>query len=133
MFPIICKIEPFSIYIYGIIVTAIAAIGMVVLLIMSHKEGYKREEIIPVLFWVLALSVMAMVPMFIPVTVHAYGLLMAIAVLVCTSLLMNDARASRIKPEIIYDLVFWAMVGGIIGARAFYVFLNYPFFAANPF
>lgn len=132
MFPTICKIEPFSIYTYAIIVTAIAAIGMVMLLAMSHKDGFKRQQVASVLFWVLALSILAMVPMFLPVTIHSYGLLLAIAVLTGTFLLVRDAGASNIKPEVIYDLVFWAMVGGIIGARAFYVILNYPFFAANP-
>ena len=133
MFPIICKIVPFSIYTYAIIVTAIAAIGMVMLLAMPHKDGFKRQQIAAVLFWVLALSILAMIPMFMPVTIHAYGLLLAIAVLTSTFLLVHDARASNIKPEVIYDLVFWAMVGGIIGARAFYVLLNYPFYAANPY
>jgi phosphatidylglycerol:prolipoprotein diacylglycerol transferase len=132
MFPIILKIEPYSIYIYGIIVTAIAVIGMAILLTLSRKDGFKRERVALVLFWVLALSIMAMVPMFIPVTIYAYGLLLAMAVLIGTFMLVNDARASNIKPGVIYDLVFWAVVGGIIGARAFYVFLNLQFFASNP-
>jgi len=85
-----------------------------------------------VLFWVLVLAILAMIPLLTTITIHSYGLMLALAVLICSFLLVGDAHKSKIKPEIIFDLAFWAIVGGITGGRLFYVVLNYPFFVANP-
>jgi phosphatidylglycerol:prolipoprotein diacylglycerol transferase len=67
-----------------------------------------------------------------PFPVYAYGLALALAVLVCTSLLSRDAQKVGIAQEVIVDLVFWCVVGGILGARLFYIFLNLPFFVEAP-
>jgi len=67
-----------------------------------------------------------------PVTVYSYGLMMAIAVVVCSFLMSRDAVKNNIPGEVIYDLVFFTVVGGILGARLFYVVLNLPVFLENP-
>ena len=67
-----------------------------------------------------------------PFTVYSYGVMMAIAVLVCSTLLSKDAKRLKIKPEIIFDLVFWVVLFGILGARVFYVLLNLEYFRQNP-
>jgi phosphatidylglycerol:prolipoprotein diacylglycerol transferase len=46
--------------------------------------------------------------------------------------LARDAHRSNINPDLIFDLVFWAVISGIAGARAFYIVLNYPFFMKHP-
>lgn len=68
-----------------------------------------------------------------PLTVYSYGVMMALAVIVCALLLSKDALGLKIKPEIIFDLVFWVILAGILGARIFYVFLNLDYFWRNPF
>jgi phosphatidylglycerol:prolipoprotein diacylglycerol transferase len=67
-----------------------------------------------------------------PLKIYSYGLALALAVLVCTSLLSRDAEKSGIKRDVIMDLAFWCVVGGILGARLFYIFLNLSFFIENP-
>ncbi|MBI5149878.1 MAG: prolipoprotein diacylglyceryl transferase [Candidatus Omnitrophica bacterium] len=67
-----------------------------------------------------------------PVTVYSYGLMLAVAVLVCSFLASREARATGIAPETIYDLAFWLVISGIIGARLFFIFLNFSFFWENP-
>lgn len=68
-----------------------------------------------------------------PLAVYSYGLLLAIAVLICSFLLKRDAAdVLSIKSEVVYDFVFWAVVGGLIGARLFYILLNWPVFLADP-
>ncbi|HLD69700.1 MAG TPA: prolipoprotein diacylglyceryl transferase [Candidatus Omnitrophota bacterium] len=67
-----------------------------------------------------------------PLTVYSYGVMMALAVVLCTLLLSRDARRLNIKSEIIFDLVFWVVCSGILGARIFYVFLNLDYFSGNP-
>ena len=63
-----------------------------------------------------------------PLTVYSYGLMLAIAVLVCTFFLMRDAEEFGIQKDWIIDLVFWTIVGGLFGARLFYVILNWGYF-----
>src|SRR6185295_7207291 len=66
-----------------------------------------------------------------PLTIYSYGLMVAIAAIVCSLLLARDAKKYNIAPEIIFDLVFWVVFGGIIGARIFYVILNLDYFIHN--
>jgi len=66
-------------------------------------------------------------------TIYSYGLMLAIAVLICSILLARDLEKQLgLKRDIVYDMVFWIMLAGIAGARLFYVFLNLPFFIENP-
>ncbi|MDE1920963.1 MAG: prolipoprotein diacylglyceryl transferase [Candidatus Omnitrophica bacterium] len=67
-----------------------------------------------------------------PITIYSYGVMLATAVLVCTYLLSLDAKRSNISQDTAYDLVFWCLVGGFIGARIFYIFLEWPYYSANP-
>lgn len=66
-----------------------------------------------------------------PITIYSYGVMLAMAVLVCTYLLSLDAKAYNISQETAYDLVFWCMLWGIIGARIFYVFIEWSYFSSN--
>ncbi len=67
-----------------------------------------------------------------PFTLYSFGLMLALAVVVCSLFLSRDAKAFGISQEIIFDLVFWVILGGIIGARIFFILLNFSDFAANP-
>lgn len=67
-----------------------------------------------------------------PLTVYSFGLMLAIAVLVCSILLARDAKAVNIAPDVIYDFSLWMIVAGIIGSRVFFIFLNLPDFVADP-
>ncbi len=67
-----------------------------------------------------------------PLTVYSYGVMLALAVVICALLLSRDAKAMGITAEEIYDLVFWVVLVGIIGARIFFIFLNLAYFSENP-
>ncbi len=56
----------------------------------------------------------------------------AIAVFACFFLLSRQAKKQGLNPETVVDFVFWSLVSGIIGARLFYFFLNFPFYQDNP-
>jgi len=132
MFQIICKIGPLNISTYVAIVAIIVAIASVILVIIAWLGGMKRRAISVVLFWTLTLAIVAMIPLITAVTIYSYGLMLAIAVVVSTLLLARDAHRSNINADIIFDLVFWAVISGIVGARAFYIALNYPYFMKYP-
>jgi len=69
-----------------------------------------------------------------PITIYSYGVMLATAVLVCTYFLSVDAKRYNISRETAYDLVFWCILGGIIGARIFYVFfVEWDYFSQNLF
>lgn len=67
-----------------------------------------------------------------PLTVYSYGVMLTVAVLVCSFLLTREARKRGFSPDILLDLVFWAVMGGIIGARVFYILLNLDFYIQDP-
>jgi phosphatidylglycerol:prolipoprotein diacylglycerol transferase len=59
--------------------------------------------------------------------------MLAIAIMAAGWLTARDAKARLgIEPDTIYDLVFWVVLLGIVGARMFYVLLNWSYFVAEP-
>ena len=67
-----------------------------------------------------------------PITLYSYGLMMALAFAVCLLLLQKEAKRQGFDFQKISDLAFWALLGGIIGGRIFYVLLNWSYFVDNP-
>lgn len=68
-----------------------------------------------------------------PIPVYSYGLMLAIAVMVTGWLTARDAEVKLgVKRDDAYDLVFWVVLFGILGARIFYVLLNPGQFWAAP-
>ncbi len=67
-----------------------------------------------------------------PVTIYSYGLMLAVSVLLCSFLLKKEASRKGINSELMFDLVFWVVLIGIVGARLFYVFLNFKYFMQHP-
>lgn len=53
--------------------------------------------------------------------IFGYGLMLFFAFLAGMGLAARLARRHRVDPEIIYDLAFWIFLGGLLGARGFYV------------
>ena len=54
--------------------------------------------------------------------IFGYGLMLFFAFLGSMHLAARRARREGLDPEVIYDLALWVFVGGLVGARAFYVF-----------
>ncbi|MFP4548485.1 MAG: prolipoprotein diacylglyceryl transferase [Fidelibacterota bacterium] len=67
-----------------------------------------------------------------PVTIHSFGLMMAVAFLVGYYLLSWEVKRREDDPKIASDLVFWGAIGGIIGAKLFSVFENFQDFLTDP-
>ena len=66
-----------------------------------------------------------------PITVYSYGVTIALAVVVCAWALSRDAKVYKIPSEVIYDLMFWTVAWGILGARFFYIVLMWDYFQNN--
>jgi phosphatidylglycerol:prolipoprotein diacylglycerol transferase len=61
-----------------------------------------------------------------------YGLLIAAAVLLGTSLSQFLARRRHVNPDLLADLAIWLVVGAIPCARLYYVLFQWPSYAAHP-
>ena len=53
--------------------------------------------------------------------IRGYGVMIMLAVIAGTSLAAWRAKRVGLDPDLMFSLVFWMLVPGIIGARAFYV------------
>ena len=57
-----------------------------------------------------------------PFTIYSYGMMVAIAFLLGVFIAKLEAIRRDIKPDLVYDLSFYIIVGSIIGARIYYIF-----------
>jgi phosphatidylglycerol---prolipoprotein diacylglyceryl transferase len=55
------------------------------------------------------------------VPIFGYGLMLFFAFLGSMHLAARRARREGLDPEVVYDLALWVFIGGLVGARAFYV------------
>ena len=67
-----------------------------------------------------------------PLSIYSYGLMLAVAVVLCSILMAKDAKRLNISKEEIHDFIFWVVVSGIVGARLFFIILNLEFFLESP-
>jgi phosphatidylglycerol:prolipoprotein diacylglycerol transferase len=69
---------------------------------------------------------------FIHLTVKSYGLMMVIGFLACVSLIRHLSRDFTPNPQHITNAALYSLVGGVVGARLFFI-LHYPDkFQSNP-
>ena len=67
-----------------------------------------------------------------PINIYWYGLFIVLGVLAAIGVAIYLAKLHGIKSEIILDLAVWLIVGGVMGARIYDVFLELPYFLTNP-
>lgn len=59
-----------------------------------------------------------------PIT--SFGIFMFLAFLTAGVVLRSEMKRTGYDPEKAWDFVFMAVVGGIVGAKVYYVLLNFP-------
>jgi len=64
--------------------------------------------------------------------IPAYGVMLAVGFIVATIVGMYRFREQYRDPNIVLDFVLAAVIGGILGARLFYVLGHWSYFAKNP-
>lgn len=65
-------------------------------------------------------------------TIHSYGLMIALAVLVSAVAIYREAPKENLSPDHVLEAVIAATISGLIGARLLYVLLNWNYFRVNP-
>jgi len=69
---------------------------------------------------------------FFGLSVHAYGLMLAIAFLVAIFGISRNARRCDLTTDTIIDLATWILIGAVLGARMIYVLTEIRFFMTRP-
>lgn len=67
-----------------------------------------------------------------PFTIYKYGLLIALSILTLLTISLKIASYYKLEKEIVIDAVFYSAIFGILGARIYEVFLELPYYIANP-
>jgi len=65
-----------------------------------------------------------------PIT--SFGMMMFLAFLSAGFVLRAELRRREFDPELSWDLLFMAVLGGILGAKLYYILLNFPELLRNP-
>ncbi len=67
-----------------------------------------------------------------PITIYWYGIIMALAIICALLLALHIAKMRNIKSDEILDAAIWAIVGGLVGARVYEIFLEWAFYSTHP-
>jgi phosphatidylglycerol:prolipoprotein diacylglycerol transferase len=59
-----------------------------------------------------------------PFVISSYGFMMVVAFILVYFLLARDGKKLGWDPEFSQDLVFWAAIGGVVGAKVYYLIEN---------
>ena len=66
------------------------------------------------------------------VNIHWYGLCLVLGMLAALLVASILARYYKISKDTVFDLAFWLISGGLIGARLYEVLLELPYYIAHP-
>ncbi len=67
-----------------------------------------------------------------PLTIYWYGLFIVSGILAATLITLRLAGRAGVKKDTMVDLIFWAIIAGMVGARLYHVILELPYYLANP-
>ncbi|MFO7461976.1 MAG: prolipoprotein diacylglyceryl transferase [Desulfatiglandales bacterium] len=67
-----------------------------------------------------------------PVTVHTYGLFVALGFGAAIAITVKIGKEQGISPQQIMDMAFVMILWAIVGSRLLYVFMNFPYFRDHP-
>jgi phosphatidylglycerol:prolipoprotein diacylglycerol transferase len=125
LFYIPAHVAGYPVFGFGLLLAVWAVVSAATMVRLVRRQGLSADTLwsllilaIPgaIIAWVLPL---ACKPAGLPV--HGYGVMMLTAILSGTALAAWRARAIGLSAEVVFSLVFWMMIPGIVGARAFYV------------
>ncbi len=67
-----------------------------------------------------------------PVTIHMYGVMIAIGFLMALLVTTKRAKARNLNEDIVFDLFFSSLIGGALGTRLLYYLVSIPEIIENP-
>ena len=130
LFYIPSQLGPLPIFGFGwaLIFFFIASLILMTLLIRRHGWGPEVRGYLPTLT-IVGLAIAFVLPALeqpgLGLPIRGYGVMMLLAVVSGVGLSAELARRMGVDQEVIISLAFWVFIGGIIGARVFYVIEYY--------
>ena len=67
-----------------------------------------------------------------PVEIHWYGIIIAVAFLAAMAYALTQCKTFGVNPDRALDVIMGSFVAGLIGARLYYVVMEWPMYADNP-
>ncbi len=69
-----------------------------------------------------------------PIQIRFYGLMYVIAIIVGSYLIKSEVRKKgiRLTDEGVMNFIIWTVIGGIVGARLYYILFNWGYYGLNP-
>jgi phosphatidylglycerol:prolipoprotein diacylglycerol transferase len=67
-----------------------------------------------------------------PITIYTYGVLVFLGILVGYIFVLREAKRAGIDGKIFSDIIFWSIVFGFLGARVFYILVEFKQFIRHP-
>lgn len=64
--------------------------------------------------------------------VHWYGLIMGLCIMIAYVVFSREGKRKGIDEETLFDILFWLVIIGYIGARLYYVAFRFEHYLANP-
>lgn len=108
------------------VIIAVVALGMVWRATQDSNELFSS-----LIFWALVPTAVAMIPVLnLPIAakgvpLFGYGAMLTVGFLTATWLASRRAVAAGLESQVIFDLMMWLLVPGIIGARIVYLLQNF--------
>ena len=60
-----------------------------------------------------------------------YSVLITLGVVIAYFMIRSESKRFNIKSEFIFNMMFWALIFGILGARLYYVIFNWSYYREN--
>lgn len=107
----------------GVLLAVWAVVTVVVLVGTVRRHGLDGDTLSTAVLLLLIGAGILLVPKVFPggLPIRGYGFMLLVAVVCGVALAVHRARQMGVHPDVIFSLAFWMFVGGIVGARAFYV------------
>ena len=124
------KLAGYPVFGFGLLlaVWAVASVGLLAWL--AWRQGFNADTwgYVPILLLIGAIIRWVLPAVCEPqgLPIRGYGVMIMLAVIAATSLAAWRAKRVGLDPDLMFSLVFWMLVPGIIGARAFYVIEYWP-------
>jgi phosphatidylglycerol:prolipoprotein diacylglycerol transferase len=67
-----------------------------------------------------------------PITIHGYGLMIAIGVLACIAVATYRAKRNGLQEEAVLDIAIYGLLAGFLGAKLLYVIVEFKQFIKDP-
>lgn len=61
-------------------------------------------------------------------SLHFYSLCILLGVIFAYLIIMKEAKKQKINPDVMFNIIFWGLLLGIIGARLYYVLFNFEYY-----